>query len=441
MKNKKDSLVQSYKFLPLSIIICGILGLFYAVLFSPNFLSFFPADNNLSDITLSKLKYSRLHIIVLSIIFLVFGYFTIKYDFFNKLSLNLVSFLIGNIFLFWFLYIIEISLKIIPKLTTEEILKQSIAYEPSSFSTSKFTFNQDIYNNKGELKSKIRSGYRSEYPLSFKKKGQNVIFILGGSFVYDVHAGLGESWPQLIEKNLDKKYNVVNAGVPGHRSFDAIGKIIGEIHLYKPDYILLCNAWNDIKYFSNLNFSDSTLLRMYPGVTKYSHNIRIGFLERFLERFQLYLFLKSLINEGKSSFGLEGKITNPILSNSISEDAIKQYKLNLEIFIEICRTIGATPILMTQPRLVSNTNSDADKNKIQYQYVNLNHDTLVDAFNKCDSIIFEIANSHDVDIIDASKYFTGKPELFTDHVHTTKLGSELIAKKTSHLLEIIFSQK
>lgn len=441
MKNKSDSLVKSYKFLPLSIIICGILGLFYVVIFSPKFLSLFPTDNSLSDVTLSRLKYSRLHVIISSIIFIIFGYFTLKNDFFNKLKPNIVSFLIGNIFLFWTLYITDMSLKIIPKLTTEEILKQSVAYEPSSFSTSVLTFNQDIYNEKGEIKSKIRSGYRSEYPLSLKEKGKKVIFVLGGSFVYDIYADLGESWPELVEKNLNGKYNVINAGVPGHRTFDAIGKIIGEIHLYKPDYIILCNAWNDIKYFPMLSLPDSTLLRMYPGITKYSHGNRINFIIGFFERFQLFLFIKSFFNEGASSLGLEGKTTNIVLGNSISDYAIEQYKINLQIFIETCRTIGSIPILMTQPRLPSKDNSEADKNKINYKYVKLNHDTLVDAFNKCDSIIFELANSHGVDIIDASKYFTGKPELFTDAVHTTKLGSELIAEKTSHLLNIIFRQK
>ena len=71
----------------------------------------------------------------------------------------------------------------------------------------------------------------------------------------------------------------------------------------------------------------------------------------------------------------------------------------------------------------------------------LNHDTLVDSFNKCDSVIFELANSYGVDIIDASKYFTGKSELFTDHVHTTKLGSKLIAEKLTNSLNIIFREK
>ena len=153
MKNDGDDLVKSHKFLPLSIIICGIFGLFFAVILSPKFVSLFSVDNSLADITLSRLK---LHVFKSSIIFIIFGYFTLKYNFFNKLKPNIVSFLIGNIFLFWTLYIIEINLEILPKLTTEEILKQSVAYEPSSFSTSILTLNQDIYNANGEIKSKIR---------------------------------------------------------------------------------------------------------------------------------------------------------------------------------------------------------------------------------------------------------------------------------------------
>ena len=40
-------------------------------------------------------------------------------------------------------------------------------------------------------------------------------------------------------------------------------------------------------------------------------------------------------------------------------------------------------------------------------------------------------------MIDLSGIFTGKSELFADHVHTTKIGSQLIAKKTADLLSEI----
>ena len=111
----------------------------------------------------------------------------------------------------------------------------------------------------------------------------------------------------------------------------------------------------------------------------------------------------------------------------------------MEIFVDICNNIGSVPILLTQPRLASENNSESEKKRIAYGYTIFDHNTLVDAFNKCDSIIFDVANSRNVDVIDLSKYFSGKSELFVDHGHTTKLGSKLIAEKTANYLKEIIN--
>ena len=44
---------------------------------------------------------------------------------------------------------------------------------------------------------------------------------------------------------------VINAGVPGHSSSDALGRFITELHTFQPNYAVLSNAWNDIKYFDS----------------------------------------------------------------------------------------------------------------------------------------------------------------------------------------------
>ena len=63
-----------------------------------------------------------------------------------------------------------------------------------------------------------------------------------------------QHWPHLIEKALHHrgydKVEVLNAGVVGYSSFDSFSSLYSGIWMFKPDYVLLYNAWNDIKYFS-----------------------------------------------------------------------------------------------------------------------------------------------------------------------------------------------
>jgi hypothetical protein len=83
--------------------------------------------------------------------------------------------------------------------------------------------------------------------------------------------------------------------------------------------------------------------------------------------------------------------------------------------------------LLTQARLVSESNNKKDKSKIRYDYQLLNHGALVRAFEECDKVVRKVAKSKKVYLIDLSKKFSGKSDFFTDHVHTTTEGSRVIA--------------
>ena len=64
----------------------------------------------------------------------------------------------------------------------------------------------------------------------------------------------GNDWPSRIQANLNRDgkatIEVINAGIPSLASFDSVGRLYTEGHLFNPDCVILYNAWNDIKYFS-----------------------------------------------------------------------------------------------------------------------------------------------------------------------------------------------
>ena len=55
------------------------------------------------------------------------------------------------------------------------------------------------------IKYIIRNGYRGEPFLVIKDKEEIRIFILGGSFVFDIGVGYKQDWPNRVEQILKRK--------------------------------------------------------------------------------------------------------------------------------------------------------------------------------------------------------------------------------------------
>ncbi len=159
------------------------------------------------------------------------------------------------------------------------------------------------------------------------------------------------------------------------------------------------------------------------------------------ESSQLYVRLRSRYWNWKFNIGLEGATPKGEYTNEITELALKQYRLNIEMFVDLARNIGAVPILMTQARLVTLKNTDKEKERIIYSFQKRNHQSLCDAFGKTDEIIKRVANSKNVLMIDASKSLTGKDEFFIDHVHLSNDGSYNLAAITAKYLLNLLKEK
>lgn len=247
----------------------------------------------------------------------------------------------------------------------------------------------------------------------------------------------------MVERYLSetgfRNVEVINAGIPGYASWDALGILYSEIHNFEPDYVIVCNAWNDIKYFRYLS-RENPLLRTYKPIEgKNPFMYYNSWIDKLLCSSQLYVRLRyryysgTLLGIGRdllNRIGLEGEKPKGNFASEYGQYGIKQYKLNMETIVDVSRNIGATPILLTQARLVSETNNAEDRNKI-INYPRLEHEALVRAFNECDRVVRKVAKTKGVYLIDLSKKFSGKANLFNDHVHTTTEGSRVIAREVA----------
>lgn len=327
--------------------------------------------------------------------------------------------------------------------TPELLGRKSLEYSPALFARNVFkTKEKQADGIDGNVYFINNLGYRGTNFSIEKPKGSTRIMIYGGSFVFNAEADIGKDWPHMIEDRLRKdridRVEVINAGIPGHASFDSLGRFYSEGHNFSPDYVVLCHGWNDLKLFAD----DRFLLRLV-GPSGKNDDPRInyrGSVDRFLcEHTQFYLRCRGSYIE--RFIGEEGKIPKKKTKRiePISPIALRQFELTITSFVDIVRNAGGIPILMNQPRLVQIDNSKEDIKRIKFRYVKFDHETLCEAFLKIDQILEKVAREKNVILIDSSSQMTGHGNYFKDHVHLTEEGSDALVEIVSNRLKEIIN--
>jgi lysophospholipase L1-like esterase len=257
--------------------------------------------------------------------------------------------------------------------------------------------------------------------------------IYGGSSVFD-HDNPGTTdWPHRVERRLRESgfpaVEVINAGIPGHASSDAVGRLLAEGHLFDPDYVLYYGEWNDIKDFRE---TDPLLRYRLPALSLSEENDPLFTYQNPMDRWlcgvsQLYVRLRERYYTWNFRIGSEGVLPEGSYASTLSETALRQYRLNVQTFVDVARNAGAVPVLVTEARLVSKKNEDADRKRINYEMVLLTHEALYHAFEEEDRILREISNEKEVYLTDSSAVLSGRSEFFLDAVHLTDRGSEALS--------------
>lgn len=291
-------------------------------------------------------------------------------------------------------------------------------------------------------------GFRGRPFSADKPDGQTRIFVLGGSSVFDIHASRGRSWPQRMETFLARAgvedARVINAGVPGHASWDALGRIYSEIWLYEPDYVLLYNCWNDLKYVTWVSRDSSLLRGARPKPTRGdgSHTVRNPLIYpqnavdgALASVSQAYVRIRNwYLSRQLGPRGLEGPLEAARGRGADRPDRAlrprgeRQLEHNLALFVEAVREAGARPVLVAQGRLVDRRNTASERDRIAYGAVGLAHDSLLKGFELCDGALSEVGRRKGVPVLRATRYLNGEGDVFHDHVHTNRRGSEALAR-------------
>lgn len=350
-----------------------------------------------------------------------------------------------------------------PYFTPDTMRRESLEYEATVIARHAFPrMRQQKVWDKGLASATINArGYRGDDFAVPKPRGLVRVVVLGGSSAFDTNATDRHDWPHLVQERLRARglthVEVINAGTPGHATWDSLGRLFSEIWMFEPDYVLVYHAWNDIKYFEWVR-PDNSILRGYrpygtaPG-TGYVANRFIYYssaLDRWLSHSQFYVRLRQgQWRSRMQNIGPEGVVPARAAAEKheqerrsvVAADAWgpRQYGLTLRLIADAARNAGAEPIFVTEARLATSSSHESDRKKIgiNYSYANLGHEDLVAAFAACDVALKDAARAKNVSVLDLSARLTGRTDLFTDLVHTNRKGSEAFASATADFLEPI----
>ena len=258
------------------------------------------------------------------------------------------------------------------------------------------------------------------------------IVFLGGSTTECRYNDEKKRYPyltgELLAKETGLKINAYNSGVSGNNTLHLINILLNKIIPLDPNVVVLMENINDLSTLLNLktywnnNPSRSLIIT--------SNNFNIKILKRSIKYLfpnlyftisRFYRFTITVPDEFSSSRDMQVVINKSRL--------IKEFRSNLQIFIDICKTREITPILMTQPNRLKNSLDpvlrnffdSSERKGISYQEFKI----IYDHFNET---IRDIALKNNILCIDLAKEVPQEKDFMFDLVHLTENGSKLVAE-------------
>lgn len=330
--------------------------------------------------------------------------------------------------------------------TIEDQRVRSISYAVGHFTNQRLIPQEVLLEENETLRVNAR-GFRGAEISPEPNPDEVRIVVLGGSQTFDFTGG---NWPGLIEAELEKlglRSEVINAGVPGHNTFDSLGKLLTDVWTLKPDILYLCQAWNDTKYFKwidpvnpyrglppkaartwrrdwRLNPTGIDKLLSHSAIYR---NFRWGIA-------QLLYYEEGLLITPPGAYERQ-----PISSTSWG---VNQYRLNLSLIARLAKNIRAELVLCKQPRLPVETEDDQEtaRNYIS-RNTPLSFEDVLTAFKHTDRIVEEIAQESALRVSDLHKYMSGRSEYFVDAIHFSPEGSEVAAGLAAQTLAELITEK
>ncbi len=212
---------------------------------------------------------------------------------------------------------------------------------------------------------------------------------------------------EILNSEFPNVYQVLNAGVGSYSSFQGLQRLKHALLKYKPDLVTIFFGWND-HWIASI---PDNRIRM-----KAAWEVD---LINFLEQFRTYQAYHWIIARLKEKFRALKAGAPPTFRVSQEE-----YKHNLNAMIDLCKSNGIRPVLITAPYDPSLLKATA---LFPFQTT-----TLIRTHRDYNNVVRQVGASRQVPVIDLEAAFLQleiqKPlAYFSDGTHFTPIGCRLVA--------------
>lgn len=304
------------------------------------------------------------------------------------------------------------------------------------------------------------SGMRGPDPSEESSPGALRVFTLGGSSVFDHHAPT--SWAErvggLLSEYTTCNVESFNAGVPGYSSRESMAFYHDFIRYQSPDVVMLYHGWNDVKYM--LPFKDGIDTNRFFSVRSWRDKYKFLTAPQPVRNWEALKMMLQDTFEGskvlqekatRSSLDLltgSAWAASPaprggaaLVAKWADSPGMAFFKNNVLAFVQAVKSDGALPVLVAQITLAVPELSAEAAGKIAYQFIGLDNDNLVAVNDAMVDVLRQVSRQEGVPLIDLRKSFNGDLRFLKDHVHMSRLGSEVFAEGLAQALLPVLAER
>ena len=277
-------------------------------------------------------------------------------------------------------------------------------------------------------------GYRGKDFKLIKTPGTFRIVCIGGSTVFGIGSSSDKTtYPQFLEDRLNakipgKKFEVINAGVPGYTTAESLINLELRLLDLSPDLIFIYHAYNDFKPNRAPNFkSDYSHWR-------YREAIYIG--RPFSNNFRFYTKLRNLVLKN-----IPKKSNSPFPElkrfDTVSTEGVKAFERNLKSIVYIAKSKNIKVILSTFVIPLNDENLKKDPEMFKsllYFTPSLTYKGILDARTKYNNAVKELAKKENIPLVDCDKIMPQSLEFFDDYVHFNDKGAMLMGENIARTI-------
>jgi lysophospholipase L1-like esterase len=259
------------------------------------------------------------------------------------------------------------------------------------------------------------------------------LVFLGGSTTECLYMEEENRFPylagRLLEKKTGLKVNSYNGGRAGNNSLHSLDILLNKVIPLNPDIVVLMENINDLsillyeKTYWNRNPTRAPLVEKPPTFKTVLKNFEENLhLIRDLTIPNLSRELKELLHSGKADeFGR-------VRGQKITIDRghlVKQFSLNLQAFIDLCRVRGIIPVLMTQESRLTDRPDDLIARLVGQMETQhgISYREFKEVFDLMNRTIREVGAQRGVLVIDLARAVPPTPEYLVDTTHFNDQGS------------------